>query len=101
MNKSYDKKYTPVYDNDLIQKWYFDEKIVTDIFIIGEVKSYMGASAPSGWLLCNGDTISRNKYKNLFNVIDTQYGSGDGVSTFELPTIVDSDSVLGYKIIKY
>lgn len=95
------KKFTPTYDNDLIPKWYFDEKLDTDIFYIGEVKSFMGATVPSGWLLCDGSEISRNKYKNLFDIIGIQYGSGDGSSTFEIPTIIDSDSVLGYKIIKY
>ena len=95
------RKYTPIYDTDLIQKWYFDERITSEIFYPGEVKSYMGADVPEGWLLCDGSEISRNAYKNLFNVIGTLYGVGDGSSTFELPTAVDSDSVLGYKIIKY
>ena len=95
------KKYTPIYDTDLIQKWYFDERITSEIFYPGEVKSYMGADVPEGWLPCDGSEISRNAYKNLFNVIGTLYGDGDGSSTFELPTAIDSDSVLGYKIIKY
>lgn len=101
MNNGYNKKFTPIYDDDLIPKWYFDERIIKDVFIIGEVKSFMGTKVPDGWLLCNGDAISRNKYKKLFEVIGIEYGQGDGTSTFEIPSISDSDSVLGYKIIKY
>lgn len=101
MNNGYNKRFTPKYDDDLIPKWYFDNIINTDIFYTGEVKSYMGTEVPNGWLLCDGSTISRNAYKKLFDVIGTEYGIGDGVSTFELPTDVDSVSVLGYKIIKY
>lgn len=97
---NYNKRFEPQYDNDLIPKWFFENKMKTEIFIPGEVKTYMGTNVPDGWLLCDGSELSRNHYKNLFNNIGTNYGSGDGVSTFELPTIIDNDCVLGYKIIK-
>jgi microcystin-dependent protein len=42
-------------------------------------------NAPSGWLLCNGDIISRSTYSALFSAIGTTYGSGDGSTTFALP----------------
>jgi microcystin-dependent protein len=38
-----------------------------------------------GFLLCNGAAVSRTDYKELFEVIGTRYGAGDGVSTFNLP----------------
>jgi hypothetical protein len=38
-----------------------------------------------GFLLCNGAPVSRIDYKELFEVIGTRYGAGDGVSTFNLP----------------
>lgn len=100
-NVSYNKRFEPTYDNDLIPKWYFDNRIESNSFIIGEVRSYMGGKVPEGWLLCDGSELSRNQFSNLFNVIGTQYGPGDGISTFEIPNIVDNDSVLSYKIIKY
>lgn len=100
-NVGYNKRFTPKYDNDLIPKWYFDETIVNEISITGEVKSYMGGKVPEGWLLCDGSELSRNHYPNLFGVIGTQYGVGDGISTFLIPNITDNNSVLGYKIIKY
>ena len=100
-NISYNKRFEPTYDNDLIPKWYFDNKLEAATFMVGEVRSYMGGKVPEGWLLCDGSLISRNEYSRLFGVIGTQYGIGDGISTFEIPTIADSVSVLEYKIIKY
>ncbi len=94
------RRFTPTYDNDLIPKWFLDSKIDNEIFIAGEVKQYLGSDVPNGWLLCDGDEVSRNTYNKLFTVIGTTYGSGDGISTFELPTLTNS-STLGYDIIKY
>lgn len=51
---------------------------------VGALMPYAGATAPDGWLLCNGQTPSRTTYANLFAVIGTTYGAGDG-STFGLP----------------
>lgn len=101
INPNYNKQFTPQNDNDLIPKWYFEQRVINDVFMTGEVKSFMGGKLPDGWLLCDGSEISRNHYPKLFGVIGTQYGVGDGISTFELPTVTDSVSVLGYGIIKY
>lgn len=51
----------------------------------GVVMAFAGATAPSGWLLCNGSVISRTTYANLFAAISTAHGSGDGSTTFALP----------------
>lgn len=40
---------------------------------------------PSGWLVCQGQAVSRSTYSAIFGVIDTTYGVGDGVTTFNLP----------------
>ena len=42
-------------------------------------------SARDGFLLCNGTTVSRTTYANLFKVIGTKFGAGDGSKTFNLP----------------
>lgn len=52
---------------------------------IGKIDMFAGVSAPSGWLLCDGSTISRSVYSELFEVIGTIYGDGDGETTFNLP----------------
>lgn len=53
--------------------------------IIGEVRDYAGSTAPAGWLLCYGQAISRTTYADLYGVIGTTYGAGDGSTTFALP----------------
>lgn len=52
---------------------------------VGTVLPYGGSSAPKGYLLCNGAKISRTTYADLFAVIGTTYGTGDGSTTFTLP----------------
>ena len=52
---------------------------------VGCVIPFAGAAAPTGWLLCQGQAISRTTYAQLFSVIGTTYGSGDGKTTFNLP----------------
>jgi microcystin-dependent protein len=42
-------------------------------------------SAPTGWLICDGSAVSRSTYANLFAVLSTTYGVGDGSTTFNLP----------------
>lgn len=45
------------------------------------------STAPSGWLICDGSAVSRTTYANLFGVIGTTYGAGDGSTTFNLPDL--------------
>lgn len=45
------------------------------------------ASAPDGWLLCNGAAVSRTTYAVLFGVIGTNYGVGNGSTTFNVPDL--------------
>lgn len=51
----------------------------------GSVLYYAGPTVPSGYLLGNGAAISRTTFANLFANVGTTYGTGDGVSTFNLP----------------
>jgi microcystin-dependent protein len=52
---------------------------------IGATMTFAGATAPSGWLFCFGQTVSRTTYAGLFAAIGTTYGAGDGSTTFALP----------------
>ncbi len=55
--------------------------------IIGEVRMLAGDNIPvSGWLSCNGQTVSKSDYSDLFNVLGSKYG-GDGNSTFGIPDL--------------
>lgn len=51
----------------------------------GAVVMYGGTSIPDGYLECDGSAVSRSTYSDLFNAIGTNFGSGDGSTTFNLP----------------
>jgi len=51
------------------------------------VLPYAGSSAPTNFLLCYGQAISRTTYATLFAVVGTTYGVGDGSTTFNLPDL--------------
>ncbi len=53
--------------------------------LVGEMVDYGGTAAPSLWLLCFGQAVSRTTYSALFAVISTTYGVGDGSTTFNIP----------------
>jgi microcystin-dependent protein len=42
---------------------------------------------PTGFLECNGATISRSTYSALFSKISTLYGAGDGNTNFAIPDL--------------
>ena len=62
---------------------------VPDALPIGSYIQFAGSQAPAGFLVCNGGEISRTTYAELFVVIGTTYGSGDGSTTFNLPNLTD------------
>jgi microcystin-dependent protein len=51
----------------------------------GCVPPFAGTAAPTGWLLCFGQTVSRTTFAALFAALGTTYGAGDGSTTFALP----------------
>lgn len=53
----------------------------------GTVAYFAATTSPAGWLRANGATVSRTTYANLFAVIGTTFGAGDGHSTFNLPDL--------------
>lgn len=55
----------------------------------GEIKILTSSTIPEGFLLCNGSAVSRTTYANLFAVIGTRYGAGDGSTTFNIPDLRD------------
>lgn len=56
---------------------------------VGTVFSFAGNTVPTGYLICDGSEINRTDYTNLFAVIGTTYGEGDGSTTFNLPNYTD------------
>lgn len=59
---------------------------VGDTLPVGSVIEYPSDKVPDNWLLCNGQTVSRTIYSELFNVLGTTWGTGDGSTTFNLPS---------------
>lgn len=60
-----------------------------EIIPSGTIVAYGGASAPTGWHLCDDTALSRTTYARLFAVIGETYGNGDGSSTFNVPDLRD------------
>lgn len=68
------------------------EKVdVQPLYPVGAMLDYAGSSAPDGWLLCNGQEISKQEYPILNSVLGTTYGAntngsgGAGTTHFRLP----------------
>ena len=51
---------------------------------IGSVIFYLGTTIPDGYLLCNGASLSRTEYPELFEVLGTKCGAVDSAH-FTLP----------------
>lgn len=47
-------------------------------------------TAPSGYLICNGQAVSRTTFATLFAVISTKFGAGNGTTTFNVPQLNDT-----------
>jgi microcystin-dependent protein len=54
---------------------------------VGTIVAYAGRNVPSGWLLCDGSELNRNDYSRLFFEIDSIWGAGNRVSTYNLPDL--------------
>lgn len=61
------------------------EYVKPPVIPTGVIEMFAGSVAPDGWLICDGSSISRKTYDNLFKVIGTTYGSGNSNNTFTLP----------------
>jgi microcystin-dependent protein len=53
----------------------------------GSIIAYGGSGTPSGFLLCDGSAVSRTTYSSLYSAIGTTWGSGNGSTTFNLPSL--------------
>lgn len=67
---------------DDIDATIFSEKAA---FPVGCVMHFLGGTAPAKWLFLDGAAVSRTTYADLFALLGTTYGVGDGSTTFNLP----------------
>lgn len=55
---------------------------------VGCIQDYAGSTLTnSRWTFCDGRALSRTAYAELFAVIGTRYGAGDGSTTFNVPDL--------------
>ena len=54
---------------------------------VGGIVPFSGERLPTGYLYCRGQEVSRQTYSQLFKVIGTTYGAGDGATTFNIPDL--------------
>ena len=54
---------------------------------VGCIMPFAGVTAPTGYLLCQGQAVSRTTYAALFAALASTYGAGDGTTTFNLPDL--------------
>jgi microcystin-dependent protein len=66
-----------------------EENMAPELFFVpvGAVIAYGSSTAPEGWLNCLGQEVYRGDYPDLFAVIGTTYGAGNGTTTFNLPSL--------------
>lgn len=56
---------------------------------VGTVIHFAASMPPKGYLKADGSAVSRETYPDLFAVIGTRFGEGDGTSTFSLPDLIN------------
>lgn len=73
----------------------FVQNAIAQLVPTGVILPYGGVTAPNGFLICNGSEVSRTAFANLFAVLGTRYGVGNGWTTFNLPKLNDGSFVRG------
>lgn len=69
------------------------DEFVSMAMPVGAIIDYAGPLPPPGWLSCDGRSVSRTTYSELFAAIGTAWGGGDGSTTFNLPKTAGRASV--------
>ncbi|NDC95048.1 hypothetical protein EB118_13730 [bacterium] len=72
-------KRDPVWPSEVSTKHYVDTK-----WVVGDIKHSVRNTDHMGWLVCDGRSLSRDDYPELFAVIGTAFGNSSG-TTFNLP----------------
>lgn len=52
---------------------------------VGDIKASLQSANHGVWLLCDGQAVSRSVYADLFTLLGTNFGEGDGSTTFNVP----------------
>jgi len=95
---------TPTVGTQLVDKDYVDGGSGAGGTPTGVVLPYAGledgttkkVTPPAGWLLCDGAAVNRVTYSDLYAIVGTRFGVGDGSTTFNLPNL-EGRAVIGQK----
>ena len=82
-------------NTDYDVEWIYQAGTNYDSLPVGAILPYGSLTPPTGYLVCDGSAVSRTEYANLFSVIGTSFGEGDGTTTFNLPNI-DGRGIVGF-----
>ena len=76
-------------------KYNYDGQYLTGLqgLSTGTIVPWSTATAPTGFLKCDGSAVSRTTYAALFAVVSTTYGAGDGSTTFNVPDLQDRTAI--------
>jgi N-acetylmuramoyl-L-alanine amidase CwlA/microcystin-dependent protein len=72
---------------DQIKNYLNDKSGTTPLVPIGSIHTFIHDTIPAGYLKLEGQAVSRITYSDLFALYGTTYGTGDGVTTFNLPDL--------------
>ena len=76
---------------DTITVHELDNHVESGLNPIGSIIAYGANAAPTGYYLCDGSAISRTGVNaNLFSIIGTHFGVGNGNNTFNVPKLDDA-----------
>jgi microcystin-dependent protein len=81
---------SPIEDGDAVPRQFVIDAIEgLAVVPVGSFVAFggVGASTPTGWLRCFGQEVSRTTFADLFLVIGTTFGIGDGSTTFNIPDL--------------
>lgn len=71
------------YHNDLMDNYHQN---VNSSLPVGSIVAYSNTTIPKNYMLCDGSSLNRVEYADLFAVLSTTYGS-DNDTTFKLPDL--------------
>lgn len=79
------KKIGKIYGNVKVYKESKNDWVFLRPLNIGDVKYSVQATDHEGWVLCDGRSLSRSEYSDLFSIVGESFGTPDDSETFKLP----------------
>jgi microcystin-dependent protein len=78
-----------IFETDTLSYRWYNGTAWEGVTPVGTIQPFAGATAPSGWLFCFGQTLNATTtpiYTDLYNVLGVTYG-GSSISAFSVPDL--------------